>query len=120
MLFLNQKQKEFNNYIYNSIVNYAIYKYNTGDNKTKIQTEDILHEIILQKDIGYTSKANKMRKKKSLHNYYKKKSKNLVFLNKYEVEQAFSNLKYEMDKSAEEFYKTLEKENEYSNDDYEL
>ena len=120
LVYLYNKKKDLNNYVYNSIVNYAINKYNNPSDKTKLQTEDILHEIIISKNIGYDNKSNKTKRKNLLKNYYRKRSNNFLFPSKYEVEQAFSNLKYEIDKSAEEFYKMFEKENEYSNDDYEL
>ena len=120
LIYLYNKKKDLNNYVYNSIVNYAINKYNNQSDKAELQTEDLLHEIIISKNIGYENKSSKKKKKNLLKNYYRKRSNNFLFPNKYEVEQAFSNLKYEMDKSAEEFYKMFEKDNEYSNDDYEL
>lgn len=107
-----------NNYIYNSIVNYAINKYNNPNSNDKIKIEDLIHEIVLTKNIDNTKK-NKTKRKQFVKNYYKNRNNSLIFPSKYEVERAFSNLKYEMDKSVELFYEMFEKDKEYNND-YEL
>lgn len=54
--FLYEKKKDVNNYIYNSIVNYAINKYNNPNSKDKIKVEDLIHEIVLTKNIDNTKK----------------------------------------------------------------
>ncbi|MDO5569527.1 MAG: hypothetical protein Q4G04_05425 [bacterium] len=116
--FLYEKKNDVNSYIYNSIVNYAINKYNNPGSNDKIKVEDLIHEIVLTKNIDCTKKS-KTKKKQFVKNYYKNRNNNFIFPNKYEVERAFSNLKYEMDKSAELFYEMFKKDKEYNND-YEL
>lgn len=107
--FLYEKKKDVNNYIYNSIVNYAINKYNNPNSKDKIKVEDLIHEIVLTKNIDNTKK-NKTKRKQFVKNYYKNRNNNFIFPSKYEIERAFLNLKYEMDKSAELFYEMFEEE----------
>lgn len=104
-----KKQKYINNYIYNSIVNHALYKYDNISNlinskREKITVEDLIQEIVfLNTD---SEKYNdKERRRKVLDNYFKNNDLSLKFPSKYKIEKAFKNINYEMKEASQEFSK---------------
>ena len=85
------KKNYINNYIINSIVNYANYKYK------KVKEQDILQKIILDK-----YKNNKMKNRYSILKSY---LSNNVLINKKEIDYALRKLNYEMQECIKEFDK---------------
>ena len=85
------KKNYINNYILNSIVNYANYKYK------KVKEQDILQKIILDK-----YKNNKMKNRYSILKSY---LSNNVLINKKEIDYTLRKLNYEMQECIKEFDK---------------
>ena len=85
------KKNYINNYILNSIVNYANYKYK------KVKEQDILQKIILDK-----YKNNKIKNRYSILKSY---LSNNVLINKKEIDYALRKLNYEMQECIKEFDK---------------
>ena len=83
------KKNYINNYILNSIVNYANYKYK------KVKEQDILQKIILDK-----YKNNKMKNRYSILKSY---LSNNVLINKKEIDYALRKLNYEMQECIKEY-----------------
>ena len=107
---VSKKEDYINNYIYNSIINHALYKYNHLSNtikdkrkKDKITIEDLIQEISSNVNSEYTNEY-KVRKD-ILHNYFNNSNKLLKFPNKYRIESAIKNINYEMDQASQEFSK---------------
>ena len=85
------KKNYINNYILNSIVNYANYKYKN------VKEQDILQKIILDK-----YKNNKMKNRYSILKSY---LSNNVLINKKEIDYTLRKLNYEMQECIKEFDK---------------
>ena len=85
------KKNYINNYILNSIVNYANYKYKN------VKEQDILQKIILDK-----YKNNKIKKRYSILKSY---LSNNVLINKKEIDYTLRKLNYEMQECIKEFDK---------------
>ena len=108
---VKKKQDYIDNYIYNSIVNHSLYKYEkismVVKNKTKrdeITIEDLIQEIACQN--ARREKLNdKERRKIVLDNYFKSADLSLKFPSKHKVEKAIKNINYEMEKASQEFSK---------------
>ena len=108
---VKKKQDYIDNYIYNSIVNHSLYKYEkitmVVKNKTKqdkITIEDLIQEIACQN--ARREKLNdKERRKIVLDNYFKGADLSLKFPSKHKVEKAIKNINYEMEKASQEFSK---------------
>ena len=108
---VKKKQDYIDNYIYNSIVNHSLYKYEkismVVKNKTKrdeITIEDLIQEIVCQN--ARREKLNdKERRKIVLDNYFKGADLSLKFPSKHKVEKAIKNINYEMEKASQEFSK---------------
>ncbi len=106
---VEKKEEYIDNYIYNSIVNHSLYKYEhiamTVKNRNKsnqITIEDLIQEIAYQnrsKDIF----NDKQRRKHILCNYFKGTNSMTKFPNKYKMEKALKNINYEMEKASQEF-----------------
>ena len=101
---LSKSKKEYlDNYIYNAIVNHAIYKYKYNGKK-EITEKDLLQEIIYKE---YKKSKTKTRFT-ILTNYLNK--------NKYEyrkqINQAIRNINQEMEEAEKEFEKLFNLENE--------
>ena len=108
---VNKKEEYIDNYIYNSIVNHALYKYNhismyvkNKNNADKITIDDLIQEVAYQ-----NSKRNKFndkqRRKQVLDNYFKGDSYISKFPSKHKIEKAIKNINYEMEKASQEFSK---------------
>ena len=108
---VNNKEEYIDNYIYNSIVNHSLYKYEhismivkNKNNIDKITIDDLIQEVAYQ-----NSKRNKyndkQRRKLVLDNYFKGNSSISKFPSKHQLEKALKNINYEMEKASQEFSK---------------
>ena len=108
---VNKKEEYIDNYIYNSIVNHSLYKYEhismivkNKNNIDKITIDDLIQEVAYQ-----NSKRNKyndkQRRKLVLDNYFKGNSIISKFPSKHQMEKALKNINYEMEKASQEFSK---------------
>lgn len=108
---VNKKEEYIDNYIYNSIVNHSLYKYEhismivkNKNNIDKITIDDLIQEVAYQ-----NSKRNKyndkQRRKLVLDNYFKGNSSVSKFPSKHQLEKALKNINYEMEKASQEFSK---------------
>ena len=98
-----KKNEQLDNYVYNAIVNHAIYKYKYNGNKC-ICENDLLQEIVYK----HYKKSNTNNRFTILINYLNK--------NKYEykrqINQAIRNINNELEEAEKEFGKLFNKENE--------
>lgn len=108
---VNKKQEYIDNYIFNSIVNHSLYKYNQISlivkNKSKkdiISIEDLIQELAYQ-NREKKLLDDKKRRKQVLDNYFKGTDSITSFPNKYRIEKALKNINYEMEKASQEFSK---------------
>ena len=108
---VNKKQEYIDNYIFNSIVNHSLYKYNQISlivkNKSKkdiISIEDLIQELAYQ-NREKKLLDDKKRRKQILDNYFEGTDSITRFPNKYKVEKALKNINYEMEKASQEFSK---------------
>lgn len=108
---VNKKEDYIENYIYNSIINHAIYKYNhismivkNKNNIDKITIEDLIQEIAYQ-NCNNSKITDKQRRKNVLNNYFKENYSAYKFPNKYKMEKALKNINYEMNNASQEFSK---------------
>lgn len=101
----DSKEQYLNNYIYNSIVNFAYYKYKK-DSKgiNNIKENDVIQSIILK----LYNKNKEQSKKDILKNYLSLNDKKKKFRNKYNIEQAIKNINYEMEEAQREFSKLFQ------------
>ncbi len=106
------KIKYIDNYIYNSIVNYSLYKYEKislivkkNTNKEEISIEDLIQEIVYLNHKYKENNSDKHIRKEVLENYFKGSTNATKFPNKYMLEKAIKNINYEMDRATEEFNK---------------
>lgn len=108
---VNKKEEYIDNYILNSIVNHALYKYNhissivkNKNNLDHITIEDLIQEIAYQNS-KKENRIDKERRKQVLDNYFKGNNSMLKFPSKYRMEKAIKNINYEMEKASQEFSK---------------
>ena len=109
---VSKKGEYIDNYIYNSIVNHSLYKYEkvsmvvkSKTNSDKITIEDLIQEIAYQNNLKETKLNDKQRRKKVLDNYFKNGNTINMFPSKYKMEKAIKNINYEMEKASQEFSK---------------
>ena len=107
---VERKQNYIDSYIFNSIVNHSLYKYNKVymyvKNKNQLDVitiEDLIQELAYLNNNHNTSESDKERRKKVLDNYFKGNSKSSKFYAKTQMEKALKNINYEMQKSADKF-----------------
>ena len=108
---VNKKEEYIDNYIYNSILNHALYKYNyismyvkNKNNTDKITIDDLIQEVAYQN--GKRNQFNdKQRRRLILDNYFKGNSYISKFPSKHKIEKAIKNINYEMEKASQEFSK---------------
>lgn len=106
---IDSKNKYVDNYVYNAIVNNALYNYENGKKKfNKISENDLIQEIILK----HYLKNKKQNKYDILKNYLSKNSARQRFKNKYEIENAIKNINYEMEEATKEFSKLFNNEHQ--------
>lgn len=104
---IDSKNKYVDNYVYNAIVNNALYNYENSKKKfNKISENDLIQEIILK----HYLKNKKQNKYDILKNYLSKNSARQRFKNKYEIENAIKNINYEMEEATKEFSKLFNNE----------
>ena len=104
---IDSKNKYVDNYVYNAIVNNALYNYENGKKKfNKISENDLIQEIILK----HYLKNKKQNKYDILKNYLSKSTARQRFKNKYEIENAIRNINYEMEEATKEFSKLFNNE----------
>ena len=116
---VDKKQNYIDSYIFNSIVNHSLYKYNKVymyvKNKTKLDTitiDDLIQEIASLNNIQDQSISDKERRKRILDTYFKGNNIGTKLPSKAKMEKALKNINYEMDKAAQEFSKLFQT-NEY-------
>lgn len=118
---VNKKQDYIDNYIFNSIVNHSLYKYNkvSMSVKTKKKLDNITIEDLIQ-EIAYMNNkeadviTDKERRKIILDNYFKGNNIRAKFTSKSQMEKALKNINYEMQKSAEKFSELFNYDNNFS------
>jgi len=115
---VKKKEDYIDNYIYNSIVNHSLYKYEhislvvkSRDKKDVITLEDLIQEIAFQNS-KRLKLTDKQRRKMILDNYFKGNDIGAKFPSKAKMEKALKNINYEMEKASQEFSK-LFNYNEY-------
>ena len=115
---VKKKEEYIDNYIYNSIVNHSLYKYEhislvvkSRDKKDVITLEDLIQEIAFQNSKRLIL-TDKQRRKMILDNYFKGNDISTKFPSKAKMEKALKNINYEMEKASQEFSK-LFNYNEY-------
>ena len=108
---VNKKEEYIDNYIYNSIVNHSIYKYEhilmsvkTKDNEDKITIEDLIQEVAYRNSKSDIF-TDKQRRRVVLNNYFKANNSITKFPNKHKMEKALKNINYEMEQASQEFSK---------------
>ena len=108
---VNKKEEYIDNYIYNSIVNHALYKYNhicmyvkNKNNTDKITIDDLIQEVVYQNS-KRNNFSDKQRRRQVLDNYFKGNSYISKFPSKHKIEKAIKNINYEMEKASQEFSK---------------
>ncbi|MBR1376686.1 MAG: hypothetical protein IJ565_02615 [Bacilli bacterium] len=116
---VEEKGEYINNYIYNSIVNHSLYRYETISqfvkDKTmsdKITVEDLIQEIAYQNSLYRKYTDDKDIRKSILDNYFKGKNNLLMFPSKSKMEKAIRNINYEMDKASSEFSRLFNYDNQ--------
>ena len=101
----DSKEEYLNNYIYNSIVNFAYYKYKKNSKGVNnIKENDIIQSIILK----LYNENKKQTKKDILKNYLSLGDSKKKFRNKYYIEQAIKNINDEMEEAQREFSKLFQ------------
>ena len=104
------KENYIDNYIYNAIVNHAVYTFKTNSKKYKtLNPDDILREIILKE-----YKKNKNQNKYMiLSNYLTNTVPKLKYQNKYKIINAVKSINAEMEEAQKEFSKLFQVNNNY-------
>ena len=97
---INRKRNYIDNYIYNSIVNHAIYNYR----KKRITEEEIIQEVVYK---NYKNNSNYTRFN-ILTNYLTSKN----FVNKYRIREAVKNINNELEEAQRDFEKLFQSDNE--------
>lgn len=108
---INKKEDYIDNYIYNSIVNHALYKYEhitliakNKSNKDKITIEDLIQQIVYQNS-KREKYDDKQRRKTVLDNYFINCDSISKFPNKYKLEKALKHINEEMEIAFQKFDK---------------
>ena len=94
---IKKKQKYLDNYILNSIVNYA----NNSFNPKMIYEDNVIQSMILKTYVKSRSKT----KRKILKNYLSNNLSSKQFVNKYKVRHAVKNINSELEEAMKEFDK---------------
>lgn len=109
--YSKNKRQYVDNFVYNAIVNSALYKYEKVKRKSKlIKSDDIINEAIFK----MYKKNHKQSKSEILINYLKNNNDKLKFKNKYKIEVSIKNINYEMEEAQKEFSKLFQNENNKS------
>ena len=97
---VTNKEKYFENYVMNAIVNHAVYLYR-NNSKRNINENTIVEALVLDNYV----KNKKQTRYNILHNYLSNKTAANMFKNRYQVEQAIKHINDEMDEASKEFSK---------------
>lgn len=99
------KTKYVDNYVYNAIVNYALYNYKKETSKLKnIKENDVIQSIILKNYLN----NKKQTRKDILRNCLSNSNPKQKFKNKQNIEQAIRNINDEMEEAQKEFSKLFQ------------
>ena len=109
------KLDKYDNYIYNAIVNHALYNYDKNKkllNKDDFTLEDVINQVAYEEYKTNFKKVKTTRQFKThiLKNYF------LGVRYKSKAMNALDRLSYRSDKSAEDFYKMFEEEQKNENE----
>lgn len=102
---IKNKNKYFDNYVLNAIVNHANYSYK----KSKLTENEIIREVIYKE---YRKNKNRTRYD-ILSSFLSSKNKISQYRNKYQVKQAVKNINYELEEAEKEFDKLFKVDKEY-------
>ena len=103
---IDRKEKYFDNYVLNAIVNHASYRYKNP----KISEEEILQEAVYKE-----YKKSRIRSRFDiLVNALSSNNRNMQFKNKYQIRQAVRNINDELEEAQRDFDKLFQLEKEYS------
>ncbi len=107
----DKKENYIDNYIYNVIVNHALYQYNHFStlikmkyDKQNISVEELIQEISYQNNMIKENNDYLIRKT-VLVNYFRGNSNITKFPNKHKMEKSLKNINYEMNLAIEKFNK---------------
>ena len=102
---IDSKSKYIDNYIYNAIVNYALFNYKKEKSKIKnIKENDVIQSIILKNYLN----NKKQTRKDIINNYLSNTNHKQKFKNKQNIEQAIKNINDEMEEAQKEFSKLFQ------------
>lgn len=97
------KEKYIDNYVYNAIVNHALYNWKKQKKEFKnIKENEIIQAIILKQ---YLKNKKNNSKKHILENYLSESNAKAKFRNKCEIEQSIQNINQELEEASKEFSK---------------
>lgn len=97
------KEKYIDNYVYNAIVNHALYSWKKQQKEFKnIKENEIIQAIILKQ---YLKNKKNNSKKHILENYLSGYNAKAKFKNRYEIEQSIQNINQELEEASKEFSK---------------
>lgn len=103
---IKNKKKYLDNYILNTIVNHANYKYKN----LKFTEDELLREVIHKE----YKKNRSMSKYDIVRNILSNTSNSLKFKNKYQIRQAVRNINDELEEAQKDFDKLFQVDKEYS------
>ena len=99
---IKTKKEYIENYVYNSIVNHSLYKYNkvlnnvkTKKQLEKITIEDLIQEIAYQNSLCDEILNDKQRRKNVLINYFKYNDLKTQFPSKHKMESELKKINYD-------------------------
>ena len=113
---VENKKRYIDNFVYNSIINHSLYKYNhivkNKNNDNLITLDDLIQEVSYQNSKKNNYNGKQIRKM-VLDNYFNGSDITLKFPSKYKLERNLKNLNYEMEKASQEFSKLFNYNDKY-------
>lgn len=103
---IKNKEKYFNNYVMNAIVNHAYYQ----NKHPKITENDLLREMVYNE----YKKRKRQTRYNILSNYLSSNIRSNQFRNKYQIRQAVRNINNELEEAEKEFEKLFSNDSEYT------
>lgn len=103
---IKNKEKYFNNYVMNAIVNHAYYQ----NKHPKIIENDLLREMVYNE----YKKSKRQTRYNILSNYLSSNIRSNQFRNKYQIRQAVRNINNELEEAEKEFEKLFSNDSEYT------
>lgn len=101
---IKNKEKYFDNYVLNAIINHANYR----SKQSRISEEELIQNIIYK-----NYRNNKQTRFNILSNYLSTLSKSSRFSNKYRIKEAVKNINDELEDAQKEFDKLFKVDKEY-------